>query len=147
MEKEPPLSADSCGGRRLLRALTGRTVLFAAGIWKYLAVRLFLVLRGILGGVQVHGSNRLRGVAMRERAKKEKCVFSSAIPASMPFASLRRALLPVKSLPVSLRAGVRDELCTAAGEFAFLIVRLAAHLLTHFSNAAQKTSLFMTYTI
>ena len=109
MEKEPPLSADSCGGRRLLRALTERTVLFAAGIWKYLAVRLFLVLRGILGGVQVHGSNRLRGVAMRERAKKEKCVFGSAIPASMPFASLRRALLPTafREEPASFAAGRR----------------------------------------
>ena len=84
--------------------------MFAAGFWKYLAVRLFLVLYGILGGVQVHGSNRLRGVAMRERAKKEKCVISSVIPASMPFASLRRALLPTafREEPACFAAGRRS---------------------------------------
>ena len=77
-------------------------------------------------------------------------MFSSAIPASVPFASFRRALLPTafREEPACFaRAGVRDELCTAAGEFAFLIVRLAAHFLTHFLYVAQKTSLFMAYTI
>ena len=45
-------------------------------------------------GVQDHCSNRLHGVAMREWAKKEKCVFSSASFAFMLFTSRCRALPP-----------------------------------------------------
>ena len=45
------------------------------------------------GGVQDHSGNRLHGIAMRERAKKEKCVFSSAGFAAALFTSLCRALL------------------------------------------------------
>ncbi|MDD6871884.1 MAG: hypothetical protein PUD68_03450 [Clostridiales bacterium] len=64
------------------------------------------------------------------------------------------------SLPVDLCGGRRlcatggavlfphgrldDEFFIAAGDFAFLLVRLAAHFLTHFSYIAQGTSLFPT---
>ena len=54
----------------------------------------FSVLHGKPGEVQDHCSNRLHGVAMREWAKKEKCVFSSASFASMLFTSRCRALPP-----------------------------------------------------
>ena len=51
-----------------------------------------LVHHGILGGMQVQSGNRLHGFAMRERAKKEICVLSSAIFSSMLFTFLCRAL-------------------------------------------------------
>ena len=57
------------------------------------------------GGELDHSGNRRHGIAMRERAKKEKCVFSSASFAAALFTSLCRALLCPSFRKESLFAG------------------------------------------